>query len=158
MDVQDALRRIWRLVGEIPSAEGRISTVTCPRFSEESSIDLDLLAPLVVVPESAGVVGSEKESDVAGSTQAQEQIDQVFVDGQRPYVLGDCDRGVGKPLTVAGPDQYHRVDTGLDHGIELERPLLLAPILGGDVVRDLIQERARDGLVSHASFHWSTAH
>ena len=65
-------------------------------------------------------------------------------------MLWNDDRGIRKPLTIAGPDKDYGVDAGFGHGVELGRPLPFAPVLGGDIVRDLIQESARDALVSDA--------
>ena len=138
------LRGAADLAADIPAAETLVApSVHVPHLVDHILVVLDLVRHVVRVPVLARVVEAEIELHAVFLGQPQEEVDQIDRRHVAP-LFEQIGRGVGDELAVSRTDDDHRVDADGLHVAEIGLPLLRTPVLVGNVVRDFVEERARD--------------
>ena len=95
------------------------------------------------VPVNTRVIQSEIEFHPITVRQTQKQVKQVDRRRIAPFSNQICRRICDK-LSVSATNHYNGVDPYCLHIAEIRVPLLLAPVLVRDIVRNLVQESAGD--------------
>ena len=132
------------LATQVPAAETLVfAAVHVPHLVDYIFIMLHLMRHVARVPIFARVVKPEVKLHAVLAGQAQEQIEQVDRRHVTPF-FEQVGRRVGDELAVARANPDHRVDADRLHMAEICVPLLLAPVLVRDVVRNFVEERTRD--------------
>jgi len=132
------------LAAQVPAAETLVfAAVHVPHLVDYIFIMLHLMRHVARVPVFARVVKPEVKLHAVLAGQAQEQIEQVDRRHVTPF-FEQVGRRVGDELAVARANPDHRVDADRLHMAEICVPLLLAPVLVRDVVRNFVEERTRD--------------
>ena len=129
---------------QIPAAETLVfAAVHVPDLLDHIFIMLDFARHVARIPVFARIVEAEIKFHPVFFSQPQEQIDQIDRRHIAP-LLQQVGRRVGNELAVTRSDFDYGIDADGLHMAEVGVPLLFAPILVGDVMRNLIEERARD--------------
>ena len=104
---------------------------------------LDFTRHVARVPVPARVVEAEIEFHTIFLGQTQVHIDQVDR-GHIASLPEQVGRRIGDELAVSRANQDHGIDADGFHVAEVGVPLLLAPVLVGNIVGNLIQECSRN--------------
>ncbi len=133
------------LSADVPAAETPVfASVPFPDLLDDIFVRLNLIGHVSRIPILPGVIEAEPEFHIVFLRQTAEQVDKVDRGHVGP-LFQQVGRRIGDELAVAASDVDHGVDPDGFHVLKIQVPLFFAPVLVGDVVRDLVEEGAGDG-------------
>jgi hypothetical protein len=89
-----------------------------------------------------GIIEAEKEINMVFPGQLEKHFQKVIGGDEATHFLVEDLRGIRHPVLPSATDHDNRIDPDGLHGLKIAIPLLIPPVLMGDVVADLVQKRA----------------